>query len=236
MLSKVIKSIADCPFLPIYYLAGIFNFNNQALSVCFDKHDASVMQELFNKYNTDKSELHDYHLGYEYFLSKELYDIKFSMLEIGIGSSDVSVPFNMGSSANIGASLYCWRELFQGATVYGADVDPKCMIEDYRISTHLCNQLSWKSLINLEHRLRKIQTSHFRLIIDDGYHSFGANRRTYLALSRLIKSDSVYIIEDVSPWMELAWKGFALLHRVNLSIAKFPRAKQPLLMIVINKG
>lgn len=231
MLKKLFKSIQDCPILPFYFILGFFS-RTQTLSLT--QADNSAFSAIFNKYHSDKSSLHCYDLAYSLIFSS-LRNDALNVLEVGIGSNNPSIPFNMGISGSIGASLFAWREYFPNASIYGADIDSACMFEAPRIKTFIVDQLSFKSVKRMANLISDGQNEFFDACIDDGYHSFGANRRTYLALRSFLRSRSTYVIEDVSPWMELAWKGFSLLHSVSATVYKFPIAKQPLLMIVLTE-
>lgn len=231
MLKKLFQSIQDCPTLPLYFILGFFS-RTQTRSLT--RVDNSALSEIFNKYHSDKSSLHCYDYAYSTIFSQCRNDA-LNILEVGIGSNNPSIPFNMGISGSIGASLFAWREYFPNATIYGADIDSSCMFEAPRIKTFICDQLSYKSVKRMANLISDRQNDFFDICIDDGYHSFGANRRTYLALRSFLRSRSLYVIEDVSPFMEIAWKGFSLLHSVSATVYKFPCSVQPLLMIVLTE-
>lgn len=237
MLSRATSSLQDCPLLPLYFLAGFLS-RAQSHSISNNQAGDQSLAELFNKYNSDKASLHAYDSAYSLLFSG-LRDDRLNMLEIGIGSNDTSIPFNMGNTGSIGASLFSWREYFPNAHIYGADIDPSCMFEATRIKTYICNQLSFASVRQMGSLATSADAGHkkrfFDICIDDGYHSFGANSRTYLALKPFLRTGHIYIIEDVSPWMEIAWKGFSLIHSLNVRIFKFPSSQQPLLMIVLTE-
>lgn len=230
MLKKLFSTLLDCPLAPLYLLFGLFS---QSRSFNLTSVDDLLLSQIFTKYQSDKSSLHSYDFAYTRIFSAIRFD-SLNILEIGIGSNNTSIPFNMGAQGSVGASLYSWCDYFPNSLIYGADIDPCCMFDAPRIQTSLCNQLSSASIRHMASSFSQEKGKEFiDVCIDDGYHSFGANRRTFLALRTSLRSQYKYIIEDVSPWMFLAWKGFALVHSVDVTIYQFPSSKQPLLMVLI---
>lgn len=119
-----------------------------------------------------------------------------SVLEIGVGSLDPSVPSSfVGNPSHYphytpGGSLRAWRDYFKNAQVYGVDVAEDCRLEEDRIKTFIFSSLDKEkcdeNLFNLV----------FDIIIDDGLHTGVAQLTTMKNLFHLVKENGFYIIED----------------------------------------
>lgn len=116
------------------------------------------------------------------------------VFECGIGTNDVNVASNMGSSGVPGASLRVWRDFFPNAEIVGADIDEKVLFHEERIGTYAVDQTDKKSVRNMWERVGK---SGFQLMIDDGLHTFEAGRNLFLESVHRLASRGTYIIEDV---------------------------------------
>lgn len=208
---KILAILIDCPCLPLYQLVGLFS---SCRTIKLDNVDDFTLSKIFDKYQSDKSILHSYDFAYTRIFKNRRYEY-LNILEIGIGSNDISMPFNMGSNGSVGASLYSWREYFTNFFIYGADIDPACLFDAPRIQTSLCNQLQFKSIQNMATLFSRRRGQNFLIYaMMTDIIPFGANRRTFLALRPYLKNKYQYVVEDVSPWIELAWKGFAHIHSV----------------------
>jgi len=147
---------------------------------------------------TDKEDLHNYTRYYDtlfapYVVSSHLDSTHFAILEVGVKK---------------GGSLKMWRELFGwNSFIYGVDIDPgvPTFIRDAHIKTLVFDSrdgyLAGQSLRGLE----------FDVIIDDGDHDDAAQKRTLTALWPFLKSDGIYVIEDLGTGKQTEdiWLGFA---------------------------
>lgn len=126
------------------------------------------------KYDTDKSSIdHNYLDAYEKVLQS--ITVK-NLLEIGIAG---------------GQSLKMWSEYYPDAKIIGIDINSNFDIMLPNVETLLMNQQNTS-------RLQILQDFYsFDVIIDDGSHVWGDQMRTFFALFPLMKSGSVYIMEDV---------------------------------------
>jgi len=101
----------------------------------------------------------------------------------------------MGASYNVGASLYGWEEYFLNSNIFGADVDKGILFNKDRIQTFFVDQLDKKTINDLlDNTLKDIV---FDIMIDDGLHQFVANHNFLINSIHKLKTDGVYIIEDV---------------------------------------
>lgn len=120
----------------------------------------------------------------------------YSVFECGIGSSDLRLPANMGKDAKPGASLRVWKEYFPNAEIYGADIDPKILFSEDRITTFQLNQLDSASITNA---FANFNRGVFDFILDDGLHTFEAATTLFANINHLLSPNGIYIIEDVTP-------------------------------------
>ena len=127
------------------------------------------------------------------------------MFELGIGSTNEEVPFNMGSRGTKGASLKAWKQYFSAAKIYGADIDRETLFQEDRILTLWCDQLDTKSVQNMfeSPELPK----YFDVIIDDGFHDIEANIGFMNVALPKLKKGGVYVVEDVKGAQLGSWHG-----------------------------
>lgn len=137
---------------------------------------------------TDKaSDIHDYLRKYEkYFPFKR--DDKLKILEIGVLD---------------GCSLATWKEYYHNSKIAGIDINPDCKkYEDGVATIEIGSQYD-------ENFLKEVAEKHgpFDFILDDGSH---INKHVIFSFQHLfkhLKSQGLYIVEDVctSYWKE--WGG-----------------------------
>jgi hypothetical protein len=216
--------------------------------------DNTLFGEMCDLYMTDKGGERD-KFDWSTHTYSEIYEKLFAfsrneairILEIGIGSSDQSIPSNMTNAGSPGASLRTWARYFPNSQVFGLDIDEKCMFAESRISTAVADQLNQKSIrlavdgfgyeeTPVSAGLGSSDTAHarrrflFDLIIDDGLHSLEAARSAFEACFELLSSRGIYIIEDVSfkylrPLLDfLLTQSFGTDLQVSLFVARQPQA------------
>lgn len=140
-----------------------------------------LLTEIANKYGTDKgttfypshgfSEIYD-----DFFINKRNDVLK--VLEIGIDK---------------GNSLRMWRDYFPNAIIYGLDVQTHQFFSEERISTHYANQSSKDDIDSFINEFG----GEFDVIIDDGGHDPRYQQMSLGFLFKDLKSDGVYIVEDL---------------------------------------
>lgn len=132
-----------------------------------------------------------YHKLFNRFRNKNL-----RLFELGIGSNNENIESNMGIDGVPGASLRGWKEYFKNGAIFGADIDKDILFEEDRIKTFYCDQLNAES-VNSMWLNEKDLTEQFDILIDDGLHTFEANKIFFLNSFYKLKQSGFYIIEDV---------------------------------------
>ena len=133
------------------------------------KKDCKLLRVLFNKYHSDKSKIHNYHLIYGS-LFKKRNKVK-KVLEIGMGTNNEDIVSNMGRHGKPGEIL----------------------IKEKRIKSFYVDQTNIKTLKKL---FKKIG-NNFDLVIDDGLHVSNANINVIMSSLQFIKKNGYLIIEDI---------------------------------------
>ena len=135
------------------------------------------------------------------------------IFELGLGSTNPDMPFNMGLSGRPGASLRGWRENFPNGLIYGGDIDRAILFQEDRIKTFYCDQLDPASISDLW--MQPELQSGMDVIIDDAYHAFHANV-SFLenSLDRL-NPGGLYVVEDIDEKWFAEW-----FKKIELSYTK----------------
>lgn len=135
-----------------------------------------MLKNLGKKFGTDKFN-HEYLDIYEKFVSRYKNE-KMNVLEIGVLN---------------GASLKLWKEYFKYSTIYGLDIDPRCIkFNEERIKIYIGSQ-------DDEDVLSKIidDANTLKIIIDDGSHVNSMTLKTFDILFNHLDKGGLYIIEDL---------------------------------------
>jgi hypothetical protein len=129
-------------------------------------------------------------------------------MEIGLGTNNIDVPYNMGRGGSPGASLRAFRDLDSRINVIGADFDKRILFEEERIKTFYLNQRDPDTLSEFSEKIGL----NFDLIIDDGLHAAHANLNSVWHLLPLLNPSGSIIVEDIVgrtlPIWQLALKAF----------------------------
>ena len=148
------------------------------------------LESLFKKYGSDKSSSHDYHKIYGA-LFKNKRKVK-KVLEIGLGTNNINIPSNMGIEGKPGASVRAFRDFFDNAIIFGADIDRKTLFRENRIKTFYLDQTKTNSLSQFFKKFGK-----FDLIVDDGLHVPYANLNVLISSLNYLSDQGFIIIEDI---------------------------------------
>jgi len=167
------------------------------------EYDKSLLNALCDKYGSDKGEItsdgnpydwpsHSYADCYELLFQLRRNDVK-TLVECGIGTTDVTISANMGSLGKPGASLRVWRDYFPIANVIGLDIDPSVLFEEDRIKTYQCDQTSRSSVERFLHD-SDLAANSVDIIIDDGLHQYHAGVALFEAIRHCLSDDGLRMI------------------------------------------
>ena len=127
------------------------------------------------------------------------------VFEMGLGTTDLSIPSSMGATGVPGASLRGWRRYFPHARVFGADIDPRALIHEDRIESYTSDQTDPAALRRLWDEHPELREP-FDIVIDDGLHEPEANCCFFEHSFHRVAPGGVFIIEDVSDAAVPAWE------------------------------
>lgn len=180
---------------------GIIDLS-QAFENLSQSKDCQELGDLFARYGSDKSTVHNYHLMYAALL-KGKRNLPLDILEIGLGTNNTSLPSNMGKNGKPGASLRAFRDWGPNSKIYGADIDKEILFSEERISTFFVDQTNPKTLKDLA---AQFSQKRFDLIIDDGLHNTWANLNTLNFALDLLKPGGIFVVEDILNEYLPIWK------------------------------
>ena len=179
------------------YTLKFLNKNSHAkLNYTVNSSTNSKLTELMNFYGSDKGGRNNHH-NYSDYYSELFFNqrkrIK-NFLEIGLGTNDISMASNMGKEGVPLASLKAWRDYFENANIYGADIDTNILKNDTRIKTFFVDQTNPETIKLM---FEKIGVNKFDIILEDGLHEYSANICFFENSIDFLSDDGIYIIEDV---------------------------------------
>jgi hypothetical protein len=118
------------------------------------------------------------------------------VFECGLGTTNPDIASSMGGQGRPGASLRVWRDYFEHADIYGADIDRSILFTEDRIRTCYLDQTSQESIASM---WREIGVADFDLMIDDGLHTYAAGVSLFEGSIAKLAPDGLYVIEDMFP-------------------------------------
>jgi hypothetical protein len=184
----------------------------------FLRHPTAFCRAFFFHGSDKAQSWHNY--GYIYnFLLKPLAATTRAILEVGIGTNHPDVASSMGTNGTPGASLRAWRELFRSASITGADIDRRILFQEDGIETYFVDQTDRVSVLRL---FEEMDNRQFDLIIDDGLHTFGANRVFLENAYPRLAEGGMHIVEDVRPCDLPAWNTFLSEGRYRAAVLRLP--------------
>jgi hypothetical protein len=158
----------------------------------FSDVDSKPLKDLFNKFGSDKSSAHNYHLIYHSIISSV--DNCSCIAEIGLGTNNSKIVSNMNGVGIPGASLRAFSSYLPHANIFGADIDESILFSFDNIKTCYINQLDKNSFINF---FNLVSGKSVDLFIDDGLHSPDANLNTLSLGLKLLSDSGAVVIEDI---------------------------------------
>jgi Rps23 Pro-64 3,4-dihydroxylase Tpa1-like proline 4-hydroxylase len=155
--------------------------------------------EIMTRHKSDKGHdkghgRHNYTLVYDSLL-KEKRENELRVFELGVGTNNVSLKSSMGINGRPGASLYGWEEYLPKSQIYGADIDKSILFSSGRIKTFYCDQTDASCIADMW--AQPELALPFDLIVEDGLHTFQANKCFLENSIHKLNSDGYYIVEDI---------------------------------------
>ncbi len=124
----------------------------------------------------------------------------FNFFELGLGSHNHSIPWNMsGGTWKVGASMYAAEEFFSTANIYGADIDHDIIFNKGRIKTFFCDARNPRTIKNMWDD-PELKDKKFEIIMDDACHEFDANYCFLVNSIQKLAPQGIFIIEDLGDY------------------------------------
>ena len=222
---KYLKSVFSRIYVKIIDYILVKSFPNN-FNIYYEKKTINYLSSLCDKYGSDKGfqekpnkqfygwEPHTYADFYSHLFDHCRFDIK-KVFECGIGTNNPKLISTMGSTYIPGSSLRVWRDYFENAQIYGADVDKDIMFSEERIKTFYVDQTDKDSIAKM---WNNINETDFDLIIDDGLHRFQPGCCLWENSFGRLKKNAIYIIEDNSYAYILELKDYFNKKNVKIEI------------------
>ena len=179
------------------YILKFLNINKKTkLNYSVNSSTNSKLTELMNLYGSDKGGKNNHH-NYSDFYSELFFNKKKEIknfLEIGLGTNDITKVSNMGVDGTPLASLKAWRDYFENACIYGADIDKNILKNENRIKTFYVDQTDPHTIKELFKNIGEVK---FDVILEDGLHEYNANICFFENSIEHLSEDGTYIIEDI---------------------------------------
>lgn len=103
----------------------------------------------------------------------------------------------MGVNGRPGASLHGWSEFFPNALIFGADIDTNILFQTHRIRTYYCDQTNPAIITEMWMNNPDLRDEPFDIIIEDGLHTFEANKCFFENSIHKLARGGTYILEDI---------------------------------------
>jgi hypothetical protein len=133
-------------------------------------------------YKSDKcSDWHNYSTLYHHIFN-HLTNVPMNIFEVGIYA---------------GSSVRSWKKYFKNGNVYCGDVNSNYFVNEEKIKSFYCDQDTTAS-IDFMWKNEDLNNIEFDIIIDDGKHEFTANINFLLHSIHKLKTDGIFIVEDLT--------------------------------------
>lgn len=222
MIRKLLRKFRDKFFGNIYVKLRNINTELGNINTKLDEllritnNSQNELSLLCDLYGSDKGTFcgrnaHTYTSVYEYLFSDIRSEVKL-VFECGIGTNNPDIASNMGIGGHPGASLRVWRDYFPNALILGADIDKEILFSEDRIETGYIDQTSPETIIGYFNMLDEKYRNNFDIMIDDGLHSFDAAKCLFENSFSQLKTNGLYIIEDMHDNEILEFGDYFKLH------------------------
>ncbi len=154
---------------------------------------------IMKNHGSDKgADWHNYTQIYSTLFFDQRNEIK-KVFELGIGSVNPGIASHMKKIYSPGGSLRGWREFFPNAEIYAADIDKDILQPEERITKFYVDQTNPAVV---DEMWNQVGTDNFDVIIDDGLHTYKANKVFFENSFKQLSTTGIFIIEDI-PNVEL---------------------------------
>lgn len=116
------------------------------------------------------------------------------LFELGIGSTNPTIASHMKQIYSPGGSLRGWREFFPNAKIYAADIDKDILQPEERITKFYVDQTNPNVVREM---WGQVGVDNFDIIIDDGLHTYKANKTFFENSYQQLSDTGIFIIEDI---------------------------------------
>lgn len=160
----------------------------------------TLLCSIMGKYKSDKGNInistshHNYTIIYNQ-LFDSMKNNQLNIFELGLGTTNQTLPSHVLPNGLPGASHYGWEEYFTNSNIYGADIDRNILFNKNRIHTFYCDQTNPSSIKNLW--ANKGLSENMDIIIEDGLHEIDANICFFENSIHKLNVNGYYIIEDI---------------------------------------
>jgi len=144
-----------------------------------------TLNEIANKYGTDKGDEHDEAHGYAVVYERLLKDLPANLKLLEIGIYDLRFP---------GASPRMWREYLPQAKLFGFDIHPDAskLEAELGMTVFLANQ---EDRVAQMKAMLEIGPVHF--VVDDGSHRMAHICNSLLVIWPWVCKGGYYVVEDL---------------------------------------
>lgn len=149
---------------------------------------------IMKNHGSDKGDdWHNYTQIYSSLFSSLREEVKL-VFELGIGSVNPAINSHMKNNYSPGGSLRGWREFFPNAQIYAADIDKDILQPEERITKFYVDQTDPAVVSEM---WNQVGVDNFDIIIDDGLHTYKANKVFFENSFKQLRAEGIFIIEDI---------------------------------------
>lgn len=165
--------------------------------------------QIMNSSGSDKGSGHHNYTKFYDFIFKNIKNEVRYVFELGLGTNNLQIPSNMSGLGTPCGSLRGWEKYFKSAKVFGADIDREILFQEENINTFYCDQTNVSSVKELCNNFN----FKFDVVIEDGLHTFDANKVFLENFIDMVKDGGIFIIEDIDIRYFDQFKEYILLNK-----------------------
>ena len=182
------------------------SIDSSQIVAALDLNKRTPLCDIMTDVKSDKGTKHNYTILYHALLAPFLSE-SLNFLEVGIGSMNPDIAWNVAGHGQAGASLIGWSRYLKRANIFGADIDATISVAADRVKTTWVDQTDPNAIAKMVDSLSV--ADGFDIIIDDGMHTAQANACLLLGLFSSLRPGGIYIIEDIPQQDDATLRAFA---------------------------